>query len=115
MNKNIIYNGNPLLKKGDIPIEYTKEQIEEFIKCKTDPIYFIKNHVYITTLDKGKIKFNLWDFQEEMINTCNDNRFSIFCCARQQGKCVTKDMKITIRNKKTKEIKTINIEDLFLM
>ena len=28
-----------LLKKANTPIEFTKEQIEEYIKCKDDPVY----------------------------------------------------------------------------
>ena len=35
-----VYLGNPLLKKANTPIEFTKEQIEEYIKCKDDPVYF---------------------------------------------------------------------------
>ena len=40
-----IYLGNPNLKKANTPIEFTQEQIEEFIKCKQDPVYFTKNYV----------------------------------------------------------------------
>ena len=37
---NDVYLGNPLLKKANTPIEFTQEQIEEYIKCKDDPVYF---------------------------------------------------------------------------
>jgi len=36
---NDVYLGNPLLKKANTPIEFTQEQIEEFILCKKDPVY----------------------------------------------------------------------------
>jgi hypothetical protein len=39
-----VYLGNPNLKKANTPQEFTKEQIEEFIKCKEDPVYFAKNY-----------------------------------------------------------------------
>ena len=39
------YLGNPLLKKANTPIEFTKDQIEQFIKCKKDPVYFAKNYI----------------------------------------------------------------------
>ena len=39
-----IYLGNPLLKKANVPIEFTQDQVEEFIKCKEDPVYFAKLH-----------------------------------------------------------------------
>jgi hypothetical protein len=50
-----IYLGNPNLKKANTPIEFTKEQIVEFVKCKEDPVYFAKNHVKIVNVDKGLI------------------------------------------------------------
>jgi hypothetical protein len=37
-----IYLGNPLLKKANTPIEFTEDQILEFIKCKEDPVFFCK-------------------------------------------------------------------------
>ena len=33
-----IYLGNPNLKKANTKIEFTQEQVEEFIKCKQDPV-----------------------------------------------------------------------------
>ena len=38
-----IYLGNPNLKKANTQIEFTKENIEEYVKCKEDPVYFAKN------------------------------------------------------------------------
>ena len=37
-----VYLGNPNLKKVNVAVEFTKEQIEEFSKCSKDPLYFIK-------------------------------------------------------------------------
>ena len=39
-----LYNKNPLLKKTGTTLSYTKEQVEELVKCKEDPIYFIENY-----------------------------------------------------------------------
>ena len=39
---NDVYLGNPLLKKANTPIEFTQEQVLEFVKCKDDPVYFCK-------------------------------------------------------------------------
>jgi hypothetical protein len=55
-----VYLGNPLLKKANTPIEFTQEQIEEFIKCQSDPVYFAKNYVKIVTLDKGLQPFAMY-------------------------------------------------------
>ena len=62
-----VYLGNPLLKKANVKIDFTKEQIEEYIKCKNDPVYFTKNYVQIVSLDEGLVPFKMWDFQEELI------------------------------------------------
>ena len=72
------YLGNPLLKKANIPIEFTAEQIEEIGKCYDDPIYFAENYVQIVTLDKGLQPFRMYDFQKNMIQRFHDNRFNIF-------------------------------------
>ena len=48
-----VYLGNPNLKKANTPINFTEEQIVEFIKCREDPVYFAKNYIKIVTLDHG--------------------------------------------------------------
>ena len=52
MSQADIYLGNPNLKKANTAIEFTQEQIQEFIKCKEDPVYFAKNYVQIVTIDR---------------------------------------------------------------
>ena len=83
------YLGNPLLKKANSPIEWTKEQILEYQKCMEDPIYFIKNYIRIVSLDEGLVPFKLYDFQEDIVNTIHDNRFTICKLPRQSGKSTT--------------------------
>lgn len=63
--------------------------MEEYIKCAEEPTYFIKEYVKIIHLDKGLIPFNLYDFQETMVNTFNKNRFAICKMPRQTGKSTT--------------------------
>ena len=40
---NTNYLGNPNLKKANVPVDFDKAQIEDYIKCADDPIYFVKN------------------------------------------------------------------------
>jgi len=80
------YLGNPNLKKTNTPVEFTKENIIEYHKCAEDPIYFVKNYVQIVSLDHGLVPFEMYDFQEGMVSTMHDNRFSIFKLPRQSGK-----------------------------
>ena len=84
-----IYLGNPLLKKANVQIDFTKEQVQEFIKCKEDPVYFTKNYVKIVSLDEGLVPFKMWDFQEELIEKFHHNRFNIAKLPRQTGKSTT--------------------------
>jgi len=86
---NEIYLGNPNLKKANTPIEFTQENIEEYLKCKSDPVYFSMNYVKIVTLDEGLKSFTPYDFQEKLINNFHDNRFNICKMPRQTGKSTT--------------------------
>ena len=86
---NDVYLGNPLLKKANTPIEFSQENIEEYIKCKSDPVYFANNYVKIVTLDHGLQPFRTYDFQEKLINNFHENRFNICKMPRQTGKSTT--------------------------
>ena len=68
---NDVYLGNPLLKKANTQIEFTQEQVEEFINCKDDPVYFANNYVKIVSLDEGLTQFNPYHFQEKLINSAD--------------------------------------------
>ena len=39
------YLGNPLLKPAGIPHNFTQEELDEYLKCSSDPEYFIENHI----------------------------------------------------------------------
>jgi hypothetical protein len=84
-----VYLGNPNLKKANTAIEFTQEQILEFVKCKDDPVYFAKNYVKIVSLDEGLVPFKPYDFQEKLINRFHENRFNICKMPRQTGKSTT--------------------------
>jgi len=57
MNKQDQYLGNPNLKKGHTKSRFTKEQIQEVLKCLDDPKYFISTYLKIVTIDKGLVPF----------------------------------------------------------
>ena len=83
------YLGNPNLKRSNVPIQFTDENVKEYIKCSKDAIYFITKYVQIVNIDKGLIPFDLYDFQEEMVNLFDMNRFVICKLPRQSGKSTT--------------------------
>ena len=84
-----VYLGNPLLKKANVKQEFTKDQILEFMACKSDPVYFAKQHVKIVSLDEGLVSFQPYDFQEGLIRKFHENRFNICKMPRQTGKSTT--------------------------
>ena len=84
-----IYLGNQNLKSAGVPVEFTQEQVMEYIKCSRNPVYFIKTYTKIVSIDDGLVPFDTWKFQDKMVRTFEDNRFSICKLPRQVGKTTT--------------------------
>jgi hypothetical protein len=83
------YLGNPNLKAAGVIHQYTKEQVEEYMKCAKDVEYFARNYIKIVNVDHGLMPFKMWDFQAKMLKTFQENRFSICKLPRQVGKSTT--------------------------
>ena len=83
------YLGNPLIKAANTPVEFTPEQIEEYMKCANDPVYFVENYIKIVHVDRGLIPFEMYPFQENIVRTIHSNRFTICKLPRQSGKSTT--------------------------
>jgi hypothetical protein len=83
------YLGNAQLKAAGVALQFTKEQVEEYLKCSQDPIYFIENYCMIVTLDHGLQPFKLYECQKNKVNVIHNNRKVILMEGRQQGKTTT--------------------------
>lgn len=83
------YLGNTNLKRCGEVVEFTKEDVEEYVKCSNDPVYFIENYVRIVTIDHGLQPFKLYDYQKRMVESFHKNRFTICKTSRQAGKSTT--------------------------
>ncbi len=83
------YLGNPNVKRDGVQEEWTQKKLLEYKKCMEDPAYFARTYVKIISLDKGLVPFDLYDYQEEMFDHFNDNRFSIVLACRQSGKSIS--------------------------
>jgi hypothetical protein len=83
------YNNNPNLPREDYLHSFTQSEIDEYIKCAGDPVYFCRTYMKIVNVDKGLMPFEMWDFQEDMLRTFHENRFSICKLPRQVGKTTT--------------------------
>ena len=84
-----VYLGNPNLKKAGTEIQFTKKQVEEWIKCKEDPLYFACKYIQNINLDEGLVPFEMYDFQKKILMDFHDNRFNIAKLPRQTGKSTT--------------------------
>ena len=89
LNKKNCYLGQKGLKREGVEIKWTEEMILEYAKCRDDIVYFCKTYIKIVNIDDGLIPFDMYPFQEELVNNINDNRFSISLCSRQIGKSIT--------------------------
>ena len=83
------YNGNKLLRSSGISVDFTAHQVQEWIKCRDDPIYFVSNYVKIVTLDYGLQPMNPYEFQKEIILKALTCKNVIVKTSRQNGKSTT--------------------------
>lgn len=111
----LTYNSNSNLKAAGVQIQFTQEQVQEYLKCKEDPVYFIKTYCKIVTLDHGLQPFDLYECQVKKINIIHENRKVILMEGRQQGKCFSKNTKYKVRNKTTRETLYVTAQEFHEM
>ena len=58
---------------------------EEYKRCAMDPIHFMRKYCIIQHPTKGKMYFNLYPFQEEVLTSLQHNRYSVILKSRQLG------------------------------
>tara|TARA_Y100001973_G_scaffold77517_1_gene113466 strand:+ start:275 stop:1846 length:1572 start_codon:yes stop_codon:yes gene_type:complete len=58
---------------------------QEYIKSAKDPAYFLRKYCVIQHPIKGKVPFDLYDFQEKTIDEFEGHRMNIILKARQLG------------------------------
>lgn len=83
---NITYNNNPTLKAAGVKIDFTQEQIREYVLCSRDPLHFIRNYAKIVSLDEGVVSFEPYPYQIRMIEAIHNNKNTIGRLFRQAGK-----------------------------
>lgn len=85
---NPFYENNTKLLKGDLVFDRSKEEIEEWLRCKNDIIYFVEKYCKLMT-PEGIKHVKLRDYQQKYLKHLMDHRLSIYLACRQCGKCVT--------------------------
>jgi len=78
-----------LVKRAHQSQKFSEEQLQEFIYCtdsSTGPAFFMSNYFHIQHPTQGKMSYKPFPFQETLINSYHQNRFSINLLSRQMGK-----------------------------
>ena len=99
------------VRNPNLVFEYTPEEIEEITKCANDIIYFCDTYGYCMQGSKGYQPIVLRDYQTEMLESYENNRFTITLSSRQIGKCsIFGEIEIVDNDGNEKNVK---IEELY--
>jgi len=96
------FSETALVKKPYQRLRYSIDQLEEFSRCAhpiTGPKYFLSNYFYVQHPTKGKILYKPYEYQNRLIDAYHDHRKVVAMLPRQCGKCLNKEINITIMNK----------------
>lgn len=85
---NPFYENNTKLLKGDLVFDRTQEEIQEWLRCKNDIIYFVEKYCKLMT-PEGIKNVKLRDYQVKYLQHLITNRLSIYLACRQCGKTTT--------------------------
>lgn len=117
INKGLPLKANPFIGKNtqllkpDLVYKRTKEEVEDYIHCMKDPLFFAEK-CYIKT-PTGMQACKLRDYQKRYIMHLADNRFSILRSCRQAGKSFSFLTNLQLHNKKTNKHITIPFYKLY--
>jgi hypothetical protein len=83
------YMGNALVKGEGVSQNFTKEEVEEYMKCMSSPVYFAEKYIKVIAPSKGLVDFKPYPYQKKLFKEFNENRFNIVLACRQSGKSIT--------------------------
>lgn len=81
-----------LIKPAHKKETFTEQQLREFVKCAdpiTGPHYFLSNYFYIQHPTRGRMLYKPFAYQDRLVDTYHQNRYSISLMPRQTGKSTT--------------------------
>jgi len=64
---------------------FQREKVKEYKRCSTNPIYFIRRHCKIINSNKDPIKFELYPFQNDILDLFQNNQNAFIYTSRQMG------------------------------
>ena len=118
INSDIAFRNDARLKKANVEMAYTPEQIGDLVKCHEDVYHFAESYFEIVVLDaddSGNRRqiIQTRPYQKRIIDSVVDSRFTIVLSPRQIGKCLIPTTYINLRNKKTGKIEKVKIGDFY--
>ena len=79
---------NTQLLKANLVYKRTEQELDDYIKCMEDPVYFATK-CYLKNPEGGLSPVTLRDYQVDYLRHLQKNPFSIFLSCRQSGKSTT--------------------------
>jgi hypothetical protein len=99
--ENPFYENTIGLRRAGLTFQFTKEELEEYIKCKMDVHYFAENYCWVKGEQGEPVRLKLRDYQREILDNFFNNRFNILMASRQIGKCFSFNTNVKILDNNT--------------
>jgi hypothetical protein len=81
-----IYHGSEAgLRKADVLYLCNSSEEHEYIRCSSDPLYFIETHCKVMIPQKGMTNIKLRDYQVQLVKDYTENKLNIYAVSRQVG------------------------------
>lgn len=87
LKANPFLNNDIQLLKPDLVFRRTEEEVEDWIHCKEDTVFFANKCFLKTPLGVQRVKMR--DYQEEYLHMCDEYNYTILLACRQAGKSVS--------------------------
>lgn len=110
--ENPFYEGEIGLRKPNVTFKMSQDEIQEYIKCKTDVQYFAENYCWVKGEKGEPVQLKLRDYQKEILDNFFNNRFNILMASRQIGKCSSLLTSILIYDNELKVYKIMKFFEL---
>lgn len=81
-------------RKAGVTFGFTKEEYEEYMRCKVDIHYFAEKYCKIKREDGSIGNMFLRDYQKDILDLYTKSRYSVLASSRQSGKCFLFNEKI---------------------
>ena len=86
------------VRKPYLTFAMTRDEFEEYVKCKIDIHYFAEQYCQIKREDGTVGPMKLRDYQRDIIDLYTKNPRSILMASRQTGKCLTFNTLASVEN-----------------